>query len=111
MKPFGIKKEPVSTPDTSSFSAEEEGFEPPVRCRTTVFKTEQENTQVINRNELNDIPDGPLQENLQDCSECIKNALPGELFEVVCEWENLPEHIKQTIQMLIETAGKKSKDT
>jgi hypothetical protein len=36
---LGIKKEPVSTPDTSSLSTEEEGFEPPVRCRTTVFKT------------------------------------------------------------------------
>ena len=33
------KKEPVSTPDTSSSLTEEEGFEPPVRCRTTVFKT------------------------------------------------------------------------
>ena len=63
------------------------------------------------KQELNDITDGLLQENLQDCSECIKNALPGELFEVVCEWENLPEHIRQTIRMLVETAGKKSKNT
>ena len=36
---LGIKKEPVSTHDTSSSLTEEEGFEPPVRCRTTVFKT------------------------------------------------------------------------
>ena len=36
---LGNKKEPVSSSDTDSFLAEEEGFEPPVRCRTTVFKT------------------------------------------------------------------------
>jgi len=49
-----------------------------------------------------------LQDNLQDCSECLRNALPGELFEVVCRWEKLPEHVRQTIRMLVETAGKNS---
>jgi hypothetical protein len=93
------------------FLTEEEGFEPPVRCRTTVFKTEHGNTQVTDRNELKDIPGDLLQENLQDCSECLRNALPSELFEVVCEWEKLPEHVKDTIKMLVETAGKKSNNT
>ena len=41
----------------------------------------------------------------------IITALPPELQKIINQWENLPEHIKQTIQMLIETAGKKSKDT
>ena len=33
------KKIPLSAIDNGVKKAEEEGFEPPVRCRTTVFKT------------------------------------------------------------------------
>jgi hypothetical protein len=38
----------------------------------------------------------------------IITASPPELQEIINQWENLPEHIKQTIQMLVEAAGKKS---
>ena len=36
---LGNKKTPLSAIDNGVKKAEEEGFEPPVRCRTTVFKT------------------------------------------------------------------------
>lgn len=36
---LGTKKGPMSMPDTGFDEAEEEGFEPPVGCPTTVFKT------------------------------------------------------------------------
>ena len=36
---LGNKKTPLSAIDNGVYQAEEEGFEPPVRCRTTVFKT------------------------------------------------------------------------
>jgi hypothetical protein len=38
----------------------------------------------------------------------IITASPPELQEIINQWENLPEHVKQTIQMLVETVGKKS---
>ncbi|MHC5091683.1 MAG: hypothetical protein ACYSOJ_08685, partial [Planctomycetota bacterium] len=97
--------------DIGVSKAEEEGFEPPVRCRTTVFKTEQDMMQIFSPKRLSDNSEDLLQENLQDRSECIQNALPDELFEVVCKWEELPGHVKDTIRMLVETAGKKSNNS
>lgn len=35
----------------------------------------------------------------------IIKAPPPELQEIINRWDNLPEHIRQTIQMLVETAG------
>ena len=54
------------------------------------------------------ISEPPLQENLQACEAKHVNEIPSELFEVVSVWEKLPEHVRQTIRMLVETAGKKS---
>jgi hypothetical protein len=34
-----------------------------------------------------------------------------ELQQIINRWDDLPEHVKQTIKMLVETAGKKSKNT
>lgn len=65
-------------------------------------------TQAFSDKELNDNFRHPLQENLQACEARHVNDLPSELFEVVCMWEKLPEHVRQTIKMLVETAGKNS---
>ena len=96
--------------DTDSLQAEEEGFEPPVHLCTKVFKTEQEHTQPINNKGLNNSSEHLLQENLQGCSECLQNALPSELFELISVWDELPEHVRQTIKMLVDTAAGKNAD-
>jgi hypothetical protein len=33
-----------------------------------------------------------------------------ELQGIIDHWEELPEHVRQTIKMLVESAGKKSND-
>jgi hypothetical protein len=38
----------------------------------------------------------------------IITASPPELQKIINCWDVLPEHIKQTIKMLVETAGKNS---
>jgi hypothetical protein len=35
-------------------------------------------------------------------------SLPEEFFEVASLWEKLPKHVRQTIQVLVETAKKDS---
>jgi hypothetical protein len=39
------------------------------------------------------------------------NSYPIELQGIINRWDDLPEHIKDTIRMLVETAGKKSNNT
>jgi len=36
------------------------------------------------------------------------NPYPMELQEIIHQWGQLPEHVRQTIKMLVETAGKNS---
>jgi hypothetical protein len=39
----------------------------------------------------------------------IITASPPELQELINRWDDLPEHVRQTIQMLVDTAGGKSR--
>jgi len=35
-----------------------------------------------------------------------QSSYPVELQELIDHWDELPEHVRQTIQMLVDTAGK-----
>jgi len=39
------------------------------------------------------------------------NSSSPELQAIINQWDDLPEHVKDTIKMLVDTAGKKSKNT
>jgi hypothetical protein len=51
----------------------------------------------------------PLTEKLT-AHEKLDTPLPPELIEIVNSWENLPEHIKQTIRTLMSSVTVTSED-
>jgi hypothetical protein len=67
-----------------------------------VRAAEEDSTQRKNSKELTNIASSVTP---------IITAPPPELQKIIHQWGNLPEHIKQTIGMLVETVGKKSNNT
>ncbi|RKY13057.1 MAG: hypothetical protein DRP52_03675 [Planctomycetota bacterium] len=61
----------------------------------------------LGNKELTGSPQNPLQTSLQKDSEDTSdqgNSYPAELQELINQWDELPEHVRQTIQMLVESA-------
>jgi len=71
--------------------------------RASVFGTEQNSTQPFYFKELTDFQITDSPDNSFTCFE-----VPLDLQNVILQWQSLPEHIWQTIRMLVETSGKKS---
>ena len=95
--------------DNSALKAEEEGFEPPVHRCTTVFKTVDTKTQTPPDKELTFSSNNHLQASLQT-QENSPTPLPTELIEIIKSWDELPDHIKQTIQTLVGSVSGKSEE-
>jgi hypothetical protein len=69
--------------------------------RASVFGTVDNPTQAIDDNQLIN----------PEKADSLNNSLthfelPVELQKIIVQWQSLPEHIKETIKMLVDTAGK-----
>ena len=71
--------------------------------RASVFGTEPKSTQPTDFKQLTNFKKSDSPGNSLTLFE-----LPVELKNIIVQWDDLPEHIKQTIGMLVDTAGKKS---
>jgi hypothetical protein len=69
----------------------------------SVFGTDINSTQHTDFKQLTNFKESHSPDNSLACFE-----VPVELQKIIVQWDVLPEHIKQTIQMLVETAEKKS---
>jgi hypothetical protein len=71
--------------------------------RASVFGTDINSTQHTDFKELTNFKETDSLDNSLTCFE-----VPVELQKIIVQGDVLPEHVKQTIQMLVETAEKKS---
>ena len=84
---LGAKKKLVSLADTGS-NRQWAGLDLNQRKLTlTGLQPQTLNMQRMIDKEVTALQKILLQDNLQGCSECLQNALPSELFEVVCVWK------------------------
>ena len=71
--------------------------------RASVFGTDINSTQTTDNNQVikskeTDSPNNSLS----------RFEVPAELQKIIVQWQSLPEHVRQTIKMLVDTAGKNS---
>ena len=74
--------------------------------RASVFGTEPKSTQPTDFKQLTNFKKSDSPGN-----SLTRFELPVELQNIIVQWDNLPQHVKETIQMLVETSGKKSNKT
>ena len=68
--------------------------------RASVFGTDTNSTQTTDTKQLINSKETDSPNNSLARFEC-----PSELKNIIVQWQSLPEHIKQTIQMLVDAAG------
>jgi hypothetical protein len=74
--------------------------------RASVFGTDTNSTQPIDFKELTNFKKTDSPDN-----SFTRFEVPVELQNIIIQWQSLPEHVKETIRMLVEAAGKKSNNT
>ena len=80
---------------------EQEGFEPPLPCGKTVFKTVDAKPQLLKQQVLTASQKGCVQTNSKNALK--QGKLPADLTEIVTAWPELPGYIKAAIRALIKT--------